>query len=98
MDDTSCQRFFLEPSGPLQRQYEALRAVFIDGLSQKETAARFGYSYDAFRQLVHQFRRACAAGRPPPFFSRPAPADPSSHQPSHHGPSRSSRPRPMPGS
>src|SRR5438046_2647531 len=57
MDDTSCRRFFLEPSGPLQRQYEALRAVFIDGLSQKEVADRFGYSYDAFRQLIHQFRQ-----------------------------------------
>jgi Helix-turn-helix domain len=69
MDDTLCLRFFREPAGPLQRQYEALRAVFLDGLSQKEAAGRFGYSYDAFRQLVHHFRQGCAAGTPPPFFS-----------------------------
>jgi hypothetical protein len=76
MDDTPCRRFFQEPTGPLQRQYEALRAVFLDGLSQKEAAVRFGYSYDAFRQLVHQFRHGCAAGTPPPFFSSHAPGDP----------------------
>lgn len=74
MDDTSCRRFFREPSGPLQRQYEALRAVFLDHLSQKEAAEHFGYSYDAFRQLIHQFRRSCAADTPPPFFASPAPA------------------------
>jgi hypothetical protein len=76
MDNTPCQGFFREPSGPLQRQYEALRAVFIEELPQKEVAGRFGYSYDAFRQLVHQFRRRCAAGTPPPFSSRRAPVGP----------------------
>jgi hypothetical protein len=69
MDDTLCHRFFQEPTGPLQRQYEALRAVFLDGLAQNEAAGRFGYAYAAFRQLVHQFRQGCAAGTPPPFFS-----------------------------
>src|SRR5262249_26512733 len=73
MDDTPCRHFFREPSGPLQRQYEALRAVFLDGLSQKEAAGRFGYSYDPFRQLVHQFRHRCAAGAPPPLFPSPRP-------------------------
>jgi transposase len=73
MDDTLCRHFFVEPSGPLQRQYEALRAVFLDGLSQQEVAGRFGYSYAAFRQLVRQFRHGCAAGTLPPFFSNRAP-------------------------
>ena len=63
MDDTLCQVFFNQPAGPAQRQYEALR----DGLSQKDAAHQFGYSYDAFRQLVHQFRQNCVAGTPPPF-------------------------------
>jgi hypothetical protein len=97
MDDTSCQHFFREPSGPLQRQYEALRAVFIDGLSQKEVAGRFGYSYDAFRQLVHQFRQGCAAGTPPPFFSSRARVGRRPRSPRSNRPGRSSRPLPTPG-
>ena len=74
MDDTLCQDFFNRPVCPMQRQYEALRAVFVESLSQKDAALRFGYSYDAFRQLVHQFRQNCVNGNPPPF-SLPLSAD-----------------------
>jgi hypothetical protein len=70
MDDTLCRRFFLQPTVPPQRQYEALRAVFVETLPQNDVARHFGYSYAALRQLVHQFRTACAAGVPPPFSSR----------------------------
>jgi|KBSSwiS6_1023812.scaffolds.fasta_scaffold104439_1 transposase len=69
MSDDPCRDFFLQPSCPAQRQYEALRCVFLDGCQQKEVAQRFGYDYDAFRQLVRQFRSACSAGTPPPFSS-----------------------------
>lgn len=72
MDDSLPQRFFLQPSCPRQRQYEALRAVFVEGLSQKEAARRFHYSHGAFRLLVQQFRAACAGGAPPPFSPSPA--------------------------
>jgi hypothetical protein len=94
MDDTPCRRFFREPSGPLQRQYEALRAVFLDGLSQKEAAERFGYSYGAFRQLVHQFR-GCVASTPPPFFFSRVPGGPRPHR-RRRRLGRSSRPLPTP--
>ena len=57
----------------------------LDGLSQKDAALRFGYSYDAFRQLVHQFRQDCAAGTPPPF-SLPFSADDPRCCPRHHPP------------
>jgi hypothetical protein len=70
MDDTPCYRFFQEPSCTSQRQYEALRAVFIDRCRQKDVAERFGYDYAAFRQLVGQFRGRCATGQPPPFSAR----------------------------
>ena len=49
-------RFFLQPLKPLQRQYEALRAYFVDGLPSNEVAERFGYSAGSFRVLCHQFR------------------------------------------
>lgn len=48
---------FLEPQNAHQRQYEALRAYFVEGLSSKMAAERFGYSPGSFRGLVHQFRQ-----------------------------------------
>ena len=54
---THCQRFFLEPHHPKQRQYEALRRYFVDGCSSKEVAAEFGYTEGSFRVLCHHFRR-----------------------------------------
>ena len=50
------QKFFLAPQFPLQRQYEALRAFFVDEQPSAEVARRFGYSAGAFRVLCHQFR------------------------------------------
>jgi transposase len=58
---------FLEPDNPTHRQYEALRAFFVEGLSSKKAAARFGYSPGSFRGLVHQFRQ-----NPERAFFRPA--------------------------
>src|SRR6516165_9495919 len=54
---TDCRGFFAEPATARQRQYEALRAFFLDGLTSKEVAHRFGYSHGAFRVLCHDFRR-----------------------------------------
>jgi hypothetical protein len=61
MDDNSSDRLtlarrFLEPSNSTHRQYEALRAFFVDGLPSAQAAARFGYTPGSFRVLVHQFR------------------------------------------
>jgi transposase len=53
---TDCERFFAEPSTTRQRQYEALRAFYLEHLSSAEVARRFGYSVGAFRQLCHSFR------------------------------------------
>jgi len=50
------QNFFLSPEFPLQRQYEALRAFFVEEEPSSEVARRFGYSPGAFRVLCHQFR------------------------------------------
>jgi hypothetical protein len=65
---TSEARFFLEPAHVAQRQYEALRAFFVEGLSSAEAAARFGYSPGSFRVLVHRFRH----GPQRDFFTPPA--------------------------
>ena len=48
--------FFLAPTSALQRQYEALRAYFVDRLPSAEVARRFAYTPGSFRVLCHQFR------------------------------------------
>ena len=68
---TEPRRFFLKPRQPKQRQYEALRAYFLEGRSSQEVARAFGYSPGAFRVLCHAFVRD-----PSPLFfvsSRPGP-------------------------
>jgi Transposase DDE domain len=54
---TNMARFFLEPSNAAHRQYEALRAFFVENLPSTEVARRFGYSPGSFRVLTHQFRQ-----------------------------------------
>ena len=73
MDDNSSDRLtlarrFLEPSNSTHRQYEALRAFFVDRLPSAEVATRFGYTPGSFRVLVHQFR-----SQPDRDFFAPAP-------------------------
>ena len=71
MDDSRCREFFSRPTQPYHRQYEALRAVFMEGQPQKEVADRFGYAYRSLRQLVYEFRRhgGRVAGSSPFFVS-----------------------------
>lgn len=54
---TSLARAFLEPSNPTHRQYEALRAYFVDGYSVEEVADRFGYTPGTFRVMCTKFRQ-----------------------------------------
>ena len=61
------RRFFLEPASPRQRQYEALRAYFLEGRPAPEVATAFGYSVGALHVLAHHFRRDPA----PAFFLTP---------------------------
>jgi hypothetical protein len=51
------RRFFLEPGGSKHRQYEALRAYFIEGRTAAQVANDFGYSIGSFHVLAHHFRR-----------------------------------------
>ena len=54
---TGVAAFFLEPSNSTHRQYEALRAYYVDGLPSAEAARRFGYTPGSFRVLCHAFRQ-----------------------------------------
>jgi hypothetical protein len=54
---TDLSQVFLEPTNATQRQYEALRAFFVEGIPSAEVARSFGYTPGSFRVLVHQFRQ-----------------------------------------
>jgi len=60
---------FLVPQNSTHRQYEALRAYFVERLPGPEIARRFGYTLGSFRQLVHQFRQSPQRK----FFAEPPP-------------------------
>jgi hypothetical protein len=48
--------FFLAPESHLQRQYEALRAFFVEQHPSADVARRFGYIPGSFCVHCHQFR------------------------------------------
>jgi len=53
LTDDPQARFFLSTETPQQRQYEALRAYFVEKAPSHEVAHRFGYTPGAFRVLCH---------------------------------------------
>lgn len=73
---TQATQFFQAPEVIRQRQYEALRAYYVDNRTASIVARQFGYATAALRSLCHQFRHDAAfrAG----FFQtpRPGPRDP----------------------
>ncbi len=70
MDDSLGRQFFLDPQAPLQRRYEAIRAVVVERQPLTEVAQRFGYAYGTLRNLVTQFHGQCRAEQVPPFLPR----------------------------
>lgn len=54
---TKLAQFFVEPRNATHRQYEALRAFFVEERPSAEVAARFGYSPGSFRVLCSKFRK-----------------------------------------
>jgi hypothetical protein len=74
MDDTADRRYFTQPTQTYHRQYEALRAVIVDGRPQKEVAETFGFEYGSLRHLLREFRRfreADLESADSPFFETP---------------------------
>jgi len=54
--------YFLEPVAPQHRRYEALRAMYVDGVSLKDAARRFGLATAYLKKLRGEFHRALARG------------------------------------
>src|SRR5659263_170101 len=64
--------YFQNPKEPAQKRYEALRAYFLESLTQKEAAKRAGYSISTFQSLVSNFQNGKVE-----FFVKP-----------HYGPNK----------
>src|SRR4051812_3793932 len=72
MDESHTRRFFLEPQQTFQRQYEALRAIFVDDEPLDRVAERFGYKPSALRSMASRLRADRRRGVATPFFARTA--------------------------
>lgn len=64
---STCKRFFRDPRSAKQRQYEALRAYFLEGRPSAQVARQFGYTPGSFQVMCHHFRR----DPEPVFFASP---------------------------
>ena len=56
-DRLTFAKHFLEPANSNHRQYEALRAYFVEQGSAAEVAEQFGYTAGSLRVMAHEFRR-----------------------------------------
>jgi hypothetical protein len=77
MDGSHTRRFFLEPQQTFQRQYEALRAIFVDDDPLERVAERFDYKPSTLKSMASRLRTDCRRGGVTPFFSRTAAGAPS---------------------
>lgn len=56
MEVITPKKYFKNPVTICQKQYEALRAFFIDNMSAQEITSKFGYTVNAFYSLVKEFK------------------------------------------
>jgi hypothetical protein len=72
MDGSHTRRFFLQPQQTFQRQYEALRALFVEDEPLERVAERFDYKPSTLRSMASRLRADYRRGVATPFFSRTA--------------------------
>jgi len=61
-------QFFLQPVVSMHRQYEALRAFYVEGQTAAEVAQAFGFSESYFNKLRSLFHQRLLANDSPSFF------------------------------
>jgi hypothetical protein len=66
--ELGAQAFFLQPQNPVHRQYEALRAFFVEQRPAEEIAARFGYTVASIYSLVRDFKQRLPRPKSEIFF------------------------------
>lgn len=66
------REFFLSPHSVAQKQYEALRMYFAEGIKAKDVARKFGYTYRGFTTIVADFRKKIKQGQADELFFAPS--------------------------
>lgn len=65
--------FFLKPKHPFHRQYEALRAFYVEKKAAKQVAKQFGFSENYFNKLRSHFHQTLEQSQMPNIFATPTP-------------------------
>jgi len=60
--------FFSCPRNAVQKQYEALRAFYVEKCPGEEVAKRFGYTISSFYSLTREFKKNLARDNPDQHF------------------------------
>jgi len=60
--------FFSKPQNTIQKQYEALRAFYLEKCPGNEVAERFGYTLSAFYSLTRDFKKRLTSNCPEQHF------------------------------
>ena len=60
--------FFANPQNAVQKQYEALRAFYLEKCSGEEVAKRFGYTISSFYSLTRDFKKNLLQDKPAQSF------------------------------
>lgn len=63
--------FFTNPQNSVQKQYEALRAFYVEKCPGEEVAKRFGYTLSSFYSLARDFKKNLSQDKPALFFFTP---------------------------
>ena len=72
----NAKEFFMNPTSPLHRRYEALKAFYHEGLSADAAAAKFGISPSFFKKMRYEFGKDLREGVNPFFLEKkPGPKD-----------------------
>lgn len=60
--------FFTHPQSPRQKQYEALRAFYVEKKSANTVAQQFGYTVSSFYSLTRTFRKHLEKDHPEHYY------------------------------
>jgi hypothetical protein len=63
------KKYFLNPEHPFQKQYEALRAFYVEGKTSEQVAIQFGFSKNYFNKFRSYFHQILEQGKLPNFFA-----------------------------